>query len=249
MADNALSDAWEEIRQQVTKRPWLLLIPVGLAAYFWFIRPNIQGGQDTEGEEEGLELDGGPFPGDDRIPGPIGDDDDDDDSSSPSTIDTNLEWERQAIDFLTARGFAASFAQAAVTKALTGQPLTVGEMAAVSLAMAALGNPPDGMPPLSEAPPPPSSTPTKPGSVANLRATNIKRDAATLDWSRPSGSGSMVYEVQRIRPSTGSVVRRDGTLYTTHMRLKPNTSYTFQVRARTSAGIGPWKSVTFRTKK
>jgi hypothetical protein len=154
----------DELKGLVKERPWVLAIPVGAAVYFWWVRrPPAEEAEPGEEDTEGL--DGGAFTG--REPGPDGAADPGTPAPvTPGRPTTNAEWESAAIDYLVARGFSAAFAQTAVVKALTGEPLSTAEIAAVSLALAALGNPPEGMPPIGAAPPPPPPVtpppPTKP---------------------------------------------------------------------------------------
>lgn len=78
---------------------------------------------------------------------------------------TNDQWVNRAISYLMARLFTAEFAQTALTKAQFGEPLTVAEMAAVGVAFAGLGPPPDGFPPLGAAPIPIPGVPVPPPPV------------------------------------------------------------------------------------
>lgn len=100
-------------------------------------------------------------------------------SSKPS-FDSNAEWASAAIDTLVARGFSAGFAQTAITKALDGEPLSLSEKAAVSLALALLGvSPPAGMPPLNSDPAP------APGGGNTPPATTVKGPAVRKAAGKP----------------------------------------------------------------
>lgn len=79
--------------------------------------------------------------------------------------ETNDQWVNRAISYLMARLFTAEFAQTALVKAQFGEPLSVAEMAAVGVAFAGLGPPPNGFPPLGAAPIPLPGVPLPPPPV------------------------------------------------------------------------------------
>lgn len=124
--------------------------------------------------------------------------------SAKLSFDNNAEWESAATDVLVARGFTAGFAQTALGKALSGDPLSIPERAAVSLALALLGvGPPGGMPPLGSDPPPPTGgggnpapTPTPtPGKGPSVRkaaggpVVSENTNATTGRWTWPQVIG------------------------------------------------------------
>lgn len=152
----------------IKEKPVFAVAIVGGLAYLWYAY-----GSKGEAEEPDTRgIDGGAFIDTGRVPGPGDGDDGDDTPGGPRGFIDNLAWESAAIDYLIGRGFSAAFAQQAVSKALQGEALTKSQMAAVSLCIAALGNPPEGMPPLvGGAPDPdPPTTPTpKPTTPAPAR--------------------------------------------------------------------------------
>lgn len=66
---------------------------------------------------------------------------------------TNLGWLAQGVDVLVARSTPAGVAYNALSRALGGEPTTTQEQSLVSQVIAVLGSPPEGMPPLVNAPP------------------------------------------------------------------------------------------------
>lgn len=62
---------------------------------------------------------------------------------------TNLEWQNQAITRMVAAGQDPAVTQSAITKFLGGLELTPQEAAIVKMAIAALGPPPEGAPPIT----------------------------------------------------------------------------------------------------
>jgi hypothetical protein len=73
--------------------------------------------------------------------------------------DTNELWGRRAVEWLTANGFTLSMASTAVTKYLSGEPLSYQEGQARDKAVGHFGLPPEGLIPTST-----SAAPTPPAS-------------------------------------------------------------------------------------
>jgi len=75
---------------------------------------------------------------------------------------TNLQWQRKAILALIAQGQDPASVQTAIGKWFNSTPLTAQERAIVSLAISLIGPPPEGAPPIIDAPAAAPSTPTTP---------------------------------------------------------------------------------------
>jgi hypothetical protein len=118
--------------------------------------------------------------------------------SGKPTFDSNAEWISAATDVLVARGFSAGFAQTALTKAVDGEPLSVQEKAAVSLALALLGvGPPGGMPPLGSDPAPPpggGNPPPAPKPTTHGPATRKAAGAAVISANTKGSAGRWTWE-------------------------------------------------------
>jgi hypothetical protein len=101
----------------------------------------------------------------------------------------NAEWETEAISLLSALGYGAGLAQEAITKAFSGEPLTLSQRAAVQLALTRLGNPPGGMPPLTSGPADDTpTTPTTPTPAAPPRYPGNPRPTQTIDYVAPAST-------------------------------------------------------------
>lgn len=234
--------AAEDVRDAFQgKRGKVLLIGGGLAivAYVWYTRyngtpsevvdPNAQTAVETDSAVRSPQTD--PAVGNDTSQ-----------SGGSKRPTTNPDWLAQGTDLLVGRGTPAGAASSALGKALEGGQLTTQEIAWVSQVIAALGAPPDGMPPLNSAPV--TSSNVKPGGITGLKVIGFSRDAITLDWG--GGANSLGFDVRY-----NNKTYRAGTSSYTASYLKPNTRYTFQVRARPKTGntYGDWASTTGTTKK
>ncbi|GIH02500.1 hypothetical protein Rhe02_05670 [Rhizocola hellebori] len=98
----------------------------------------------------------------------------------------------------------------------------------------------------------PTSTP--PTAPRNLAVSGVTTTGATLTWtaSTPGSfplTGYVVYRVQGTTETAVSVTPHAGVTTATLTGLTPNTSYSFRVRARDSAGVlsPPSATVTFTT--
>jgi hypothetical protein len=228
----------------IKRRPWLLALPVGVAIY-WFWSRQEPGVEEPATDDEGL--DGDQFTG--REPGPEGEGlpAPEGGAVTPNRPTTNGQWETLAIEYLIGRGYTPAYAQTAITKALTGEPLSVAEKAAVGLAIFALGNPPEGMPPLGAEPgpsappttPPGTTTPSPaPGKPGALRAVAVGRTAVTLQWG--PATGAIRYRLFR----SGGNATATTTLVAGTRRvvsgLSPGKTYYFGVKGVNSKSVdGP----------
>lgn len=147
----------EQVKNATTgKRAPFLIGGLGLVVlYLWWTRGRVQAAADTAAA-----TDTGVLPTGDIARVPAG-------AASGSTATTsttetpfpdvppatNDQWALRAISWLVAHLFTGEFAQAAVQKALAGEALTIPEMSAVGMAIAGIGPPPQGMPPLTGLPP------------------------------------------------------------------------------------------------
>ena len=88
--------------------------------------------------------------------------------------------------------------------------------------------------------------PIKPTAPSNLNAINITRNTATLTWSDNSNNetGFKIYKGATLVKTVGVNVHS-----TTVIGLTPDTSYTYTVKAYSSAGQSAGTSKTFKTQK
>lgn len=77
---------------------------------------------------------------------------------------TNAQWARLAADYLQGQGDDPSLVQTALSKYLAGTALSASEQSIVNLALQAFGTPPEGVLPVTSAPPTTGSGGAKPGS-------------------------------------------------------------------------------------
>lgn len=124
-------------------------------------------------------------------------------SSAPVTSSAPLnngDWSRRAFDVLVAEGNAPTAVQDALSKYLTGDPITAQQEALVSLALRRVGSPPEGAPSITRAAPAPAAqAPTAPAQPAPIPAA-----PPVVPFVRPSwlgqakfvkGSGPAIYLV------------------------------------------------------
>jgi LysM repeat protein len=89
-------------------------------------------------------------------------------AADASASDTNQSWGNDAIQYLTGQGYTQSQAQSAVGSYLTGSQLDPSQATLVDVAAAGIGNPPQLMVPIRQAPQMP--TPTVPGTTGGTSA-------------------------------------------------------------------------------
>lgn len=140
-----------------------------------------------------------------------------------TTPETNVSWGVKAKQYLVAQGIDALVANTAIEKFLSGQALDARESAAVSMALARLGPPPE-----SVATPPDDPRPKAP---SNFTLTAKTSTSATFTW--PPVAGATSYEVSSQNNNTG---RKSGPFSTPIPSWfggngTPGHSYTFYVRA------------------
>lgn len=159
---------------------------------------------------------------------------------------TNEEWARAAIDHLIAMRYPPTDADAAIRSYIGGAQLSVSQSSLVAIALAALGSPPQPLPP-TETPPGGgggggggTGIPAAPSGIKVMPAKTVIQ----LDWG--TVPQAVRYELQRIAPTPGSIVDTDGTEFLFHS-LKPNTSYSFQLRAIGVNGRSSWTRINTRT--
>lgn len=123
---------------------------------------------------------------------------------------TNEEWGVLAINWLIANNYPANQADSAVRKYLAGVKMSVGEYTMIGKVLAALGAPPQVLPPAEEDPPPTDPPPTNPPPTEppptstklpapkNLRQTDGVKytDRVMIAWdSVPGAVGYVLHEV------------------------------------------------------
>ncbi|MFE4960419.1 fibronectin type III domain-containing protein [Streptomyces sp. NPDC056653] len=158
-------------------------------------------------------------------------------TDSSTTPDSDQEWAAQAAEIL---GGAIDQQQvyAALGAYLTHQPLTAAQESIVRSAVGRLGYPPGGAYPILTGT---GAEPSALGQVSGL--TVVKHSATTVDlqWARVTGApGYRVYRVGLGEEPVGD----SGDTKWQGRGLQPNTSYQFQVAARSSTGApGPKSAV------
>jgi hypothetical protein len=136
---------------------------------------------------------------------------------------------------------------------LTNKPTSAAQQSIVTSAVAVAGYPPVGQHVFVNAPVPTVSTPTpatpKPvtpslGTPA-VHPAKVYGTSVRITWSKVSGAKS--YEASSTSQSASKHTTDETTVFSS---LKPNTHYTFHVRAIDSNGhAGPWGSLTVTTSK
>jgi hypothetical protein len=176
--------------------------------------------------------------------------------ASPTVYETNEQWGRAAILHLLSEGKDPGTSTLAVSRYLGEYSLTADQQALVSLAIAKLGpppqlpsNPPDL--PGTTPTPTPTPTPTTPALTApkNLRTwgKGPSRLTVPLQWDPVPGAVSYRLYRKGVAFNVGHSIDTKATVG----GLRPNTSYTFHVRALDKTGkLGPSStSKTYKTKK
>jgi nucleoid-associated protein YgaU len=85
----------------------------------------------------------------------------------------NQAWAAAAVTACISAGVAPTVAHSATVKFLSGDPLNVAEMHAVNVAIGAIGEPPDGAPPIRSSAPPVKKPPVKTPPV--VRKAPVKK--------------------------------------------------------------------------
>lgn len=154
------------------------------------------------------------------------------------TTANNAAWTQAAILYLGGT-YDQGALSTAIGKALNGRPMTDTEINMFNAARAALGDPPQGFPPIrhvgSSTPAGTSGSKLKP--VTGTRATATTTSTITLTWNRLSGAKG--YRIYAVPDKAGGAFPRgiaQGTSVFSSFTLrglKPNTSYRVDVH-----GIG-----------
>lgn len=180
--------------------------------------------------------------------------------STPAGYETNEQWGRAAIVYLLSEGKDPGLSMLAISRYIGEYSLTSEQQALVSLAINKLGpppqlptNPPD-LPTTPTTPTPTTPTPTTPTPGATLSAPKNLRvwgkgpSVLTVPLQWDSVAGAAYYRVYRKGVAFNIGASTDTK--TTIGGLRPNTSYTFHVRAVGATGkLGPSSAAkTFKTK-
>lgn len=158
-------------------------------------------------------------------------------TDSSTVPDTDQEWTQQAAAILGG-SIDQQQVYAALGAYITHQPLTAAQESIVRSAVGALGYPPGGAYPITTGT---GSEPSALGQVSGL--TVVKHSTTTVDlaWSKVTGApGYRVYRVGLGEEPVGD----SGDTKWQGRGLAPNTTYQFQVAARSSTGApGPKSAV------
>lgn len=164
------------------------------------------------------------------------------------TFVSNADWTGAAVDQLEKQGITEQVASTAIARVLGGLPVTVEQQSMFLSALGVLGPPPQGYPAIrlvdSPAQPKPPGTTPKLTAPGGLRAVTVGRTAVRLDWRDVSGAQG--YNLHRSGSIVGSTATSTGQIH----GLKPNTTYSLGVSARSaSGGRGPASVIKVKTKR
>jgi len=230
MSDDVLGNVREAFQG---KRGKILLVggALAVAGYVWWSRSNGTTTTDpTDGTDSTTPETGGGRGQSDPTVGNTT-------TNDKTRATNNAEWLADATDYLKGRGVAAGAAYSALTKALAGQKLTTAEAAWVSQAIAGVGVPPEGMPPLTSSP---ATSVTKPGAISGRKTTVNHTKVMTAFKGAPRATGyEVLVDGKPTRTITGSPFS---------MNLAPGR-HTIGIRAKNSAGYGPTSNTIVTTKK
>lgn len=150
------------------------------------------------------------------------------DGTTPGAINTNGEWLRASVDYLSSVGYDSQVVTAALGEFLARRALDPSEATIARAALGAFGQPPEGRPwsVIEEAA---TGTGTLP-APSGLKAGTVTDTSVSLSWSSVAGAGS--YQVYR---NGSAAVTVSGTTATV-TGLKPSTSYRFAVAAVSTTG-------------
>jgi hypothetical protein len=172
-------------------------------------------------------------------------------TTAPFAFNNNPEWTQWVVSYLTDRGVDSGLALGAIGDFLGRRPLSAKEQEWVRGALAAAGPPPQGgpfdiIPESAGTVPPPSQALTAPRPVA----TSVQRTAVTFKWIAVPGATG--YYVSRDGGGRG-VFHPSSDRSHTSRGLKPNTSYTFRIRAakgtKPNEVVSAAGTLSVRTKK
>lgn len=158
MAD--LADTGNEVATAAKRIPpagWALLIAGGVVLGLYLRNRNRSSAPAAPAEPEPLPTLGGTVTTP-TLPGAA--------IQGPRRADTNLEWLREGLQLLIARGVDAGVADTALHAYLDGDPLDLAGSNAVKIVLAEMGPPPEGIPAPHYTPNPPNPVPASPPPVA-----------------------------------------------------------------------------------
>ncbi len=172
---------------------------------------------------------------------------------------TNSAWTSRSVDRLGDVGYDPRAVAAALGRYLGRQPLASQlEVEIVRTALAMVGPPPTGeysiqMPtPGPSTPPPPAGAPTAPkpaalAAPAGLRVKSVAPQNVQLDWTKVPGA--VTYQITAT--GAGATTTRTVTASAGYItKLRPQTRYTFTVRAINAKGTkGPSSAPVSATTK
>jgi hypothetical protein len=205
------------------KRGKVLLIggAAAIVGYVWWTRRN--GGVDVPEEPADVVADGpsGRTPQTDPEVGNTNTGDGG--TTGRKKYTNNGEWLADATDFLVGRAVPAGSAYDALNKALSGGSLTTQQISWVSQAIAALGAPPEGMPPLNASAPP--STPSRPKPTPT--------GWRGYGWYRANGKESGTQIAKKYKITTAQLF-----LYNPSAPFRPKAGTWLKVRANSNPLTG-----------
>ena len=142
-------------------------------------------------------------------------------SSTPAALGTapratsNRDWLRLALNFLIAKGVDAGTADTALHAYLNGDPMDVAGSAAIRLALAEFGPPPDGIPPPHFTAPPPNPIPSSPPPLRTPGdpSTFINRFDGGLPFTPEEQALRAKYHRENVPRGTSIWITPEGRFY------------------------------------
>lgn len=165
---------------------------------------------------------------------------------------TNLEWSQQAIAYLISIGVRSDTANRAISAYLYGLPPTLNneEYRALQRVLLQLGpSPRPGRIP----PRPGNRDPRQPSKVPAIKGLKMtassKTDRVVMSWNRLTGNFSYEWNIAGDGEGWKADKTTRGTRAVESRRgLKANRTFTGRVRAKKGNDVGPWATVTARSK-
>lgn len=161
-------------------------------------------------------------------------------TTDSSVISTNQQWTQAGVTYASSVGYDSAAAALALGKYLSTQPITKDEQNIVRVVLGALGSPPTGGPytVITDT----SSTPSTFTAPGSLRAVSAPT-ASVISFQWNSVTGASGYRIFRTDLGNEPIGDSADTKFEAR-GLQPNTTYKFQVAARTASGsIGPKSGV------
>jgi Fibronectin type III domain len=169
-------------------------------------------------------------------------------SSGAKTYNTNADWGRAAVNYLTGLGIDPTVATQSIGQYLSSQTLSDTQQGNVNLAIQALGPPPQLPPPSQTNPNPVGTNATNP--VTGLTIDPRSTSPATLEIKWNAAANAKDYHVKYGLDAQANTWETDspaGQTAVTIGGLRPRTTYYFQVQAQPAAPNAPYSEIVSGT--